>query len=39
MMRRYGMWKEWLSDLSESGLEAVLVGLGIAAAIYFVTVQ
>lgn len=30
------MWKEWLSDLSDAGLETLLVALGIAAAFYFV---
>ena len=30
------MWKEWFSDLSDAGLETLLIALGVAAVIYFV---
>lgn len=33
------MWKEWLSDLSDAGLETLLVGLGIVAVFYFIAIQ
>jgi hypothetical protein len=30
------MWKEWLAELYQSGFEAVLVALGVAALWYFI---